>query len=57
MKLIFLIILLCGITPTPTKTASKVHAKKVCTCHPKATTAKAVTSNMDIVPAGILFQF
>jgi hypothetical protein len=48
MKLLFLIILLCGITSTPNYA---VKAKKS-VCHSEPTTA-----NVDMIPAGLLFQF
>jgi hypothetical protein len=48
MKLLLLIILLCGITSTPYHTAK---AKKTC----EAT--KKTAANFDMVPSGLLFQF
>jgi hypothetical protein len=48
MKLLLLIILLCGINSAPHQTAK---AKKDGVPHQKATT------NFDMVPSGLLFQF
>jgi len=48
MKLLLLIILLCGINLTPHQTAKE---KKPYMSHQKATT------NFDMVPSGLLFQF
>lgn len=58
MKLIFSIILLCGITTTPVRTVN-TKAKKIDVCHAKETTVKAVTTSLDIdmVPSGLFFQF
>jgi hypothetical protein len=49
MKLLFLIILLCGITSTPSYTAKATNA---CDSRPKTTTA-----NIDMLPSGLIFQF
>ena len=57
MKLILLIILLCGITSTPAHTLNSARAKKACVCNAGATTAKATTETLDMVPSGLLFQF
>jgi hypothetical protein len=62
MKLIFLIILLCGITTTPNRTVNLAKAKKACTSNVNTTTAKATTVKptsvaIDMVPSGLLFQF
>ena len=48
MKLLLLIILLCGITSSPSYTAK---TKKPYVSHQK------VTTNFDMVPSGLLFQF
>lgn len=56
MKLIFLIILLCGITSTPVHTAHTTKANKSCVCA-KTTTAKAAVATVDMLPSGLLFQF
>jgi hypothetical protein len=56
MKLIFLIILLCGITSTPVHTAHTAKANKSCV-GTRATTAKAKVATIDMLPSGLLFQF
>jgi len=48
MKLLLLIVLLCGINSTSHQTAK---TKKSYVSHQKATT------NFDMVPSGLLFQF
>lgn len=48
MKLLLLIILLCGINSTPHYT---VKAKKTCVAQ------KKTAANFDMVPSGLLFQF
>ncbi|MBO9683823.1 MAG: hypothetical protein J7502_14330 [Flavisolibacter sp.] len=49
MKLILLIVLLCGLNPT---THYSVRNKKIHVDHPKTTSA-----NFDMLPSGLLFQF
>ncbi|HTM92802.1 MAG TPA: hypothetical protein VL095_10300, partial [Flavisolibacter sp.] len=47
MKLVLLLILLCGITPTSNHTAKTK----------KSHIAHQTSSNFDMVPSGLLFQF
>jgi hypothetical protein len=56
MKLIFLIILLCGITSTPVHTAHNAKAKKS-SVDTRTTTTKASVATIDMLPSGLLFQF
>ncbi len=60
MKLLLLIILLCGINSAPTHTINVVKAKKACKCHAKTAIAKVGSieaASVDIIPSGLLFQF